>query len=446
MTLSKICCALLASAIIAAASLADDSLPRRGSLGLELGPAEGGGIGVTGVVPDGPAVGAGVQVGDVLVSVNGYPVNDANTLQAATAALASDEPARVVVRRGEDEVVIELTPTPVEIPDFPGAHERYGHVTLANGDRVRTITLIPEEASPLAGENGLPGVFYIQGIGCSTIDAFANQSNQRNRMLADLLRAGFVVGLADKPGLGDSEGVKCRDGGFHREVEAFRLAAQAFASSDAVDADRVYGVGVSMGGIQLPLIADTVAFDGIVTWGTGFSPWLDYLTTNFRWRSVMQGQDAAQTDPVLRSWRRVMSAILLQGMTPDAVEAALPQDFAVVSAAFGSIEHLAGRHYTFHQEIETVNLWAAWQSFDGALLALQGEFDWVADERDHRLAAEVMNLRRPGSAKFELVPGLDHGMTRHDTLAESFSNAFNGDPSHAFHDRAVAWLVETASR
>jgi hypothetical protein len=199
-----------------------------------------------------------------------------------------------------------------------------------------------------------------------------------------------------------------------------------------------------MGGIQAPLIDAAGDFAGIVTWGTGATPWFDYIATNFRMRAIIQGQPAAQAEPGIRLLRSMMADLLIDGSSPDEIRAARPEDVATFESSFGSLERFAGRHYSFHQELDRAEVWSAWQGFDGQLLAVQGEFDWVASEADHRLAVEAVNRNGQGSAEFVIVPGLDHAMTAHATLADSFANTFQGEQSDAFHDVAIEWLTARA--
>jgi regulator of sigma E protease len=76
-------------------------------------------VGVPGVAPDGPvqiaevsadspAVVAGLQPGDVLVSFNGQPVNVQTFREATSSHL--DQPIQVEVRRGNQTTVVTLTP------------------------------------------------------------------------------------------------------------------------------------------------------------------------------------------------------------------------------------------------------------------------------------------------------------------------------------------------
>ena len=64
------------------------------------------------VVPDRPAAAAGLQAGDVFVSVNGQPMQDCSTSEVSEAigATAEGEPVQLVMRRDGEELSFELLP------------------------------------------------------------------------------------------------------------------------------------------------------------------------------------------------------------------------------------------------------------------------------------------------------------------------------------------------
>ncbi len=431
-----------ASLLLSSTGFADD-LPRRGLLGVGLGPSPDG-IAVSNVSDDSPAADAGFQTGDVLAAVGGVATTDTLSLQMALSGLAAGQATSVDIVRDGEALSLTITPDAVPVPVFDGAQVSLGHVTRDNGERIRTITLTPTEPSTLATEAGLPSVFYVQGIPCVSVENLSNPNHYRVRLFRDLIDAGFAVSFADKPGIGDSEGEPCLNGGFDREIEAFSLAAAQHRTQPGIDPERIYAIGVSMGGIQAPMIDPSGDFAGIVTWGTGVSPWFDYIATNFRMRAMIQGQPAEEAEAGLRLLRVMMADLLIDELSPDEIRTARPEQTAEFEASFGSLERFAGRHYSFHQELDNAAGWAAWQDFDGRLLAVQGEYDWVATGADHRLAVDIVNRNHPGAATYLEVPGLDHAFTSHDTLDDSFANTFQGERSELFHDAAVEWLVELA--
>ena len=73
-------------------------LRRRATLGLEVGPTEGGGVAVRRVVPEGPADRAGLAAGDVLLELDGIPLEGSGRgpVEKLVQALAEREPGSEV--------------------------------------------------------------------------------------------------------------------------------------------------------------------------------------------------------------------------------------------------------------------------------------------------------------------------------------------------------------
>ena len=66
--------------------------------------------GVSGVFPEGPAERAGLRSGDVIVELAGAPVENIYDYTYAIEGLAVGEPVPIVVRRGPDQITLEITP------------------------------------------------------------------------------------------------------------------------------------------------------------------------------------------------------------------------------------------------------------------------------------------------------------------------------------------------
>ncbi len=417
-----------------------DDLPRRGVLGVKLSPAEGG-VKVEEVMN--PALDT-VQAGDILVAVDGKAVGHPSEVVAALARRKAGSAVPLGIRRAEAALEVEAHLMAAPTPALDGRAFELGHVTLPSGIRVRTEYL-PPASDALTRDGKAPVLMMVQGIPCITNETFSTSIAP----IADLYRlltvAGFAIYQVEKPGVGDSEGEDCQSGGFDIEVEAFRAAALALKQRPGVDPARLFAAGISMGGIQAPLIAEEAGFKGVVTWGAAVMPWYDYMIATFRRRMVLQNMPAAEVEPMLRVWRKVFAAAFVDGLDRAAIAAKMPDDLKAFEDSAGSLDAIGGRSLKFGQECDRANVAAGWQAYDGELLALHGEYDWVAEDYDHALAAYILNARRPGSASFEVVPGLDHTMTAHASLADSFPNLMKGAPSDLFQKRAAAWLIERAS-
>lgn len=436
--------AFAASIAVAAFAIADE-LPRRGSLGIsiELQPVDSGGIKIAAIVIPAQTM---LQAGDVILEVNGTRIT---TSSQVTASLGRDplpgETAKLRLRRKGVESDVTATLYEAPLPVLNGTPVELGSVRSSKGDLLRTYLVRPANTA-LVRDGEAPAVMMLQGINCLTAETFSNPNHVYTRVYQMMSDAGFAVYAVDKPGLGDSQGDDCARIGFNEEMSGFQAGAKALAEASGIDADRLYIVGISMGGLQAPLIAQETKIAGITTWGTVVMPWYDYLIASLRRRMVLEGSDPQSTEALMLAWRIVLAATFVYGMNPDEVAKEHPQAFQLITENFGDLDEFGGRSLLFNRETDQANAYAAWNQFRGRALLLHGSFDWVAEDYDHALAAHIMNRNEPGSAMFEIVPGLDHAMVRHQTLADSFVNFGNGPVDNAAFDRMRDWLVAEASR
>ncbi|HWF76687.1 MAG TPA: Do family serine endopeptidase [Caulobacteraceae bacterium] len=111
--------------------------PLTGEMARSLGLSTPEGVIAADVWPGGPAAQAGIARGDVIVSVDGHPVNDPTALNYATATLAPGANATLVVRRagGAPRTVQVRLETP---PNAPARDER----TLSGRNPLNGATVI----------------------------------------------------------------------------------------------------------------------------------------------------------------------------------------------------------------------------------------------------------------------------------------------------------------
>ncbi len=212
-------------------------------------------------------------------------------------------------------------------------------------------------------------VLLTQGISLASIEDSAPF-----RALVDAL-PDFVTMRIDKSGVGDSLG-EVPD--FAQELADFGAALHALSRYDFVDPNAIFVFGHSVGGMIAPLLRDGVA--GIAVYGTTARRWYTCLAESSRRQAELCGRDPTG---VAERQREVI--------------------------ARGEDE----RSLSFHEQLEAVDLAAAWRSVRCPTLVLHGEFDWVVSRDESRGVAEL------SSGRFDEVEGLDHTMTRHDGLAAS---------------------------
>jgi alpha-beta hydrolase superfamily lysophospholipase len=421
-------------------------LPRRGTLGVALQPVQGG-PGVKIVTVMNPA--SGLQPEDIVLGVvGGKPINAPGGLPLPVQLYGKKGGEKITlnVLRGGATQQIAATLIPAPPPLLDGRPIELGEAQAPGGPRVRTFLLEPQDKK-LARNGRLPAVMILPGIPCGTQETFAAGNQAYSKYFRMFTAAGVTVVMAEKPGQGDSEGVICEEGGFDAEEQAFRAAAKKFTADKRIDPKRFFILGLSLGAFQAPLVAESAPAAGIITWGGGVSPWSSYTLTTFHRRDIISGEDPIQSRAQFDAWRKVLAALIYDGKPLEQVQREMPAQYSAVEQwAGGDLAHFAGRAWVFHREIDKAPIVRAWNAYKGKLLSLHGEFDWVSEKHDHELAATIVNRNRPGDALFEIVPGNDHGATKHKTIAESFAKPFQGEPDDSYFNRAVAWVVEVAGK
>jgi dienelactone hydrolase len=313
-----------------------DALPRRGAVGIQLGGDDAEAVVAT-VVPDGSAAAdAGMLVGDVLAALDGTPITSTAQVQSIIGRHRAGDALVIDVKRGGEarRLVATLKSFPYET--LPSTAFEYGHVTLADRVRLRTIVSRPVPAGAPA-----PALLVLQGGGCSSIDNPYAGNKGPNAVIYAVALHGFVTMRVDKPGAGESEGPPCAETGFREELAGYEAALRALLSDPGVDRKRVYVLGLSLGGFFAPLLARDARVAGIVTYGTiGFSP------SPYPGRSERFFREIAEVD-VLAAWAAVDSRVLvLHGAFDDRTTASDNRNIAATvnaaHAGYAEYRELAG--------------------------------------------------------------------------------------------------------
>ena len=180
----------------------------------------------------------------------------------------------------------------------------------------------------------------------------------------------------DKPGAGDSEGPPCEESGFREELAGYQTALRALKADPAVDKNRVFLIGLSLGGFFAPLLARDVPVAGISAYGTiAFTP------------------------------------------TP-----------------------YPGRSERFFREIAGVDILAAWAAVDARVQLLHGTYDAVSTASDHAKIAAIVNQTHPGRAERREFEGLDHCWSRQKTADAGRDNCGGGEPTTFVTDAVLEFI------
>jgi pimeloyl-ACP methyl ester carboxylesterase len=239
----------------------------------------------------------------------------------------------------------------------------------------------------------------------------------------------------DKPGVGDSEG-DCAATDFVTELDDYRQALRAIRDYGFVDTSRIFLFGISNGGGFAPLVAEGSAIRGYVVDGGWIKTWYEHMLEIERRRLVLAGTRVSEINPIMKSVAQLYSAYLLDRRTPGEIFAERPQ---LQRLWEGDPEHQYGRPVAYYQQLQELNLVAAWSQVRVPVLALHGEFDWIMSRDDLETLASLVNRNRPGAAEFVELPRTGHTFEHYLSMQAAFSGNVSPFDS-AVAQRITRWF------
>ena len=427
-------------------AMEDTSLERRPFLGVAPEAADEG-VRVASIVPGGSVETVDLAVGDVLVSINGAPVSTPSELIELASNLEPGRDIELEIQRNGQTLQLSAQPSarPFEQPRF--GHVRYDHVDYAGG-RIRSIINTPDAEGPF------PTIYYIQGYPCSSAES-SNPDSFNRRKVQYFVEVGFAVVRVEKPGVGDSDGpLECSEIGFDEELGGFAAGWEYARSLPETREDQMIMVGISMGGVQAPLIAAESEHKplGILVWGTRMDNWHDYMYELIAMQPVLLGYaDPVESYANAEAARPVLKRFLLDQEPIDDILADMPEAAEVFDRIGRSPDgRFFGRDSRFFQQIAAQNLFIAWRDSNSNVLSLYGASDITAVHGfSQEMIASVINFYRPGTASYEVVPDTSHAMIKIGSRADYRRN-FQQDTMPSLSEgynpevpkRMVEWSLE----
>jgi pimeloyl-ACP methyl ester carboxylesterase len=416
-----------------------DSLPRRALLGVTAEPTPDRHVRIAKLVPGSAAALSELAVGDILLALNGSPVDSVATFLATMKSFTSGDHITCRVQRGGKEVNIEVTLG--EWPrEQPGDLEVLYDAVDTQEAKLRSLL-----TKPLGQAGKLPAILFLQGFGCASIEWPSSELNLTRELIYRLARAGFAVMRSEKSGVGDSTGAPCRDVGFRDEVALFVSALRKLKSYDFVDTENVFLFGHSAGGWVAPLVAATEPVKGIVVYGTVVRPFAEYFVDNRRRNLRLRSQpDLAQLEDEQRLVAQLLHYLFVEKRSVRETTTEHPELTTLAKKLFPQDdEHFAGLRSLQHvRELNDQNVARVWASLDIPVLALFGEFDIRTLPLDHEYIAALVNARHPGKGTWQVLPKMDHGFAVHPSLQESATHEFEGPFGEQVVQETVRWIQE----
>ena len=388
------------------------ALPRRPLLGLELGDD----LVVARVDAAGTASSAGVLRSDVLVALNGVALRDGGHLVERARELIVGSPVIFSVLR--DGVRLDLTAPAIALPleSIDGGVVELSHVRVGQ-HRLRTIVTTPSAAPPLDA-----AILYLQGLDCASCEHPLEPQHPESALLAELTRSGLCTMRIERRGVGDSEGPPCRDTTLDDELAMARAAINELRKRS----ERVFLFGHSVGGMIAPLVARG-GVAGVIVFGTSPMRWHDCIVGTTARQRALAG---LAVDP---RWTALHAAICCEGLTPEEAFARDPRLRALESADCRG-RYLFGRHASFFQKLQRIELLDAWRSIVAPTLALHGEYDFVCTEGD---AASIAEATRGEHVE---LPKIGHDGRAHESLHAAFRDPGAGTPSDAIAEATLSFV------
>jgi pimeloyl-ACP methyl ester carboxylesterase len=437
---------LLALLAIASVSFAQvergEPLARKPSFGAQLAaltPEEaknGAGVKIVRVMPGTSAEALKFQANDVLVQIDGKPVEAPAGITAALRGKATGDVMTWRVLR--DGKPVDLKGPLKEKPrqKEAGLTVVYDQV-VSQGKRIRVIATHPE------GKGPFPTIFMIGGIGAYSLDGDYAGTPYGN-VLGQFAKKYAIVRI-DKPGQGDSEGPIYTDLLFDVELDAYRQALKLTKTYDFVSKDKIAIFGHSMGGAFGPLIAAEQPIAGLAICGTMGKTWFEYMLENTRRQSLLGGNTPDRVDTLMRDLAPVFHYMFNDGLSAAEIKSKYPSLAAQVDSVIPDGKTYSGVGLPFFQQLAKKNLIEAYAKSNTHVAAIYCENDFLTSEADHTLIVDAVNRVQPGKAEYIRLPESDHGFMKTSSQLDSLQNWGRG--GRAFNPNIVEalskWLEKT---
>ena len=426
---------VLSLAAISCVALADD-LPRHGVIGVLVSPADPAKPEdpktnpptAQTVLPGSSADVAGIQPGDVLVSLDSQPVTSSTDFARAVGRHLAGERLQIQILRKGQPLTVSVTLKPRPFETSPDADVLYTSVSV-NGSRRRAIVTHPKSSGRY------PAVLLMQGLGCYTLDGALSQDQGYGPILAFLAKSNFVTVRVEKTGQGDSDGPACTDPSAtaDREAQGYVAAIELLKSTDFVDPNNIFVFAHSLGPLIGALVLPQLQIRGFIAAETIGRSWFEYEVENVRRQSALQGESYDKVDEDTRAHANCAFRFYMQHESVDQVR-------KLSSACENMFRSYAGVPAPYMQQIGDLSLARQWQHVDLPVLVLFGTADAVTSASESRYLVDTINNFHPGRATYVELPGMGHDFLTYSSESE-FINRKPADKPHPYDTELLSALL-----
>lgn len=449
-TFSKL---LIAAALTIPLTLSShaDELKRRGMAGVRMAPVDDNirtqvkldagtpGVLIQGVVPGSAAEAAGLQAEDVILSVDGVAVDSPGAVSAALRTKFAGDMLKFVLWRHEKKENADLT-----LRERPRETATDYQVTF---DAVKTGNLLLRTFVTKPSADGkYPAVLLIPSLNNASGEFPPDpQAHPFKWLLQELTRAGYVTMRVDPPGVGDSQGGNPADVSLADMANAFRAGLEKLRTLPFVDASRIFVIGHGGGADLIPLAVDGIPVTGVVAFGCVARPPAKFFIDASVKSWQLEGFKPDEIDKRRAAIEPFFTQCFSQKKTPTAALEASPDSRAEVAPLIQG-DAIAGRKYTYWQELSDLDLLAAWKKVKAPVLTAWGKADFRTFRDDHAAIADAINTASPGRAKFVEISGVDHMFQKMQDEEESYLAGFTGEFNEDLLKTLKSWLEEAAKK
>jgi hypothetical protein len=414
---------------------AADELPRRAWLGAGFQPLpdsvraqmpDSAGARVMFLAEHGPAQAAGIQMGDILLSLDGQPIRTgAQVLSLVKDKYHSGEIIKAELQRNGERLTKSVTLAEAPREHSPDFDVLYGTFTMDDALR-RTIITRPHRAGKL------PTVIMCGGLGCYSLDNPTGMLDAYVEVLYALTRAGFATVRIEKTGMGDSQGKPCADQDFDYEVQGLVAGIQSLANYSFIDTSKLILYGHSMGGFTAPCVAQVIPVKGIVAQSTSAIGWFEYMMTNQRRQLVLEGISYDSIEVAQALAEKAFHQLYVEQRSLDDIVKEHPEyaDYLAAPA-----------NYTFMQDLGQLNIAEKWKHVEANVLFIYGSSDFVTARDEHLYGVNLVNSYHPGHAQYAEIDDMDHYFLRVPDQQASFNNLAAGMPIKELNRDVIRVIV-----
>ena len=302
---------------------------------------------------------------------------------------------------------------------YPGVEVIYDTVIAPNRQKLRAIITRPE-----GSQGKLPVIFLAGWLSCDTVEAPEGTKDASGLAFRNLVTLpGYCTFRIDKFGVGDSEG-DCGKTDFDTELAAYRAAFRSLANYDFIDSTQVYILGVSNGGGFAPLIAETETelqhVQGFVVVGGWVKTWFEHMLEIERRRFTLMGRSPAQVNERMKGVATLYHELLFKNRPASDILSMQPK-LVDLWPDGADRQHLYGRPLAFYQQLQKLNLAAAWSKVKVPTLVLHGQYDWIMSREDSEIITRIVNDNTSGAARFVELPDTGHTFQHYQNMADAFA-------------------------